>query len=113
MNIEQFRQFCLSLPHVTEGFPFGGDTLVFKVHGKMFALTNVDLFESINLKCQPELAVELREQYPAVLPGYHMNKQHWNTIVMDGSLPGSLLKEWITLSYQLVWQSLPKKRREP
>jgi predicted DNA-binding protein (MmcQ/YjbR family) len=74
MNIEEFRQYCLSKKGVTEEFPFGPDTLVFKVMGKMFALTNLDGDFSMNLKCDPDMAMELREQYPAVLPGYHMNK---------------------------------------
>ena len=80
MNIEEYRTYCLSKKGVTEGFPFGGETLVFKVMGKMFALTDVDGFESVNLKCDPERALELRSSYEAVNPGYHMNKKHWNTI---------------------------------
>ena len=91
MNIEEFRQYCLSKKGVTEEFPFGPDTLVFKVMGKMFALTNLDGDFSINLKCDPDLAIDLREQYPAVLPGYHMNKKHWNTIAIDGSLSNKLI----------------------
>jgi len=112
MNIEDFRQYCLSKKAVTEEFPFGPDTLVYKVAGKMFALTDVELFESINLKCDPELAVELREKYDTVLPGYHQNKKHWNTIVMDNSLPDKLVKEWIDHSYQIVVDGLPKKLKE-
>ncbi len=109
MNIEQFRSYCTAKPGVTEEFPFGEETLVYKVMGKMFALTDVTLFESINLKCDPEQAVELREQYPAVVPGYHMNKKHWNTVQMDGSLPDKLVKSWIDHSYNLVVASLPAK----
>lgn len=112
MDIESFRQFCLSLQAVTEELPFGPDTLVYKVAGKMFALTDINTFESINLKCDPEKAIELRERYPAVLPGFHMNKQHWNTVVMDGSISDKLLREWIMESYELVKASLPKKVRE-
>lgn len=112
MNIEDFRNYCLQKSGVTEAFPFGGDTLVFKVYGKMFALTDLDLFTSINLKCNPEMAVALREQYPAVIPGYHMNKKHWNTIMMDATIPDSLIREWIDHSYDLVFNSLPKKFRE-
>ena len=112
MHIEAFREYCLSLPGTTEEFPFGEETLVFKVGGKMYALTDVDLFESINLKCDPEKAVELRERYPAVQPGYHMNKKHWNTVLTDGSIPDLLLQEWIKESYQLVVEGLPKKVRE-
>ena len=111
MDIESFRQFCLSFPDVSEEFPFGPETLVFKVKGKMFALTDLDLFVSINLKCDPDEVIELRERYPAVQPGYHMNKKHWNTILMDNSIPDRNLKEWIENSYQLVRASLPKSQR--
>lgn len=102
MDIEQFREFCLSLGDVTEEQPFGPGTLVYKVKGKMFALTGIELFESINLKCDPEEAIELRERYVAVQPGYHMNKQHWNTVLMDNSIPDKLIKEWIVNSFNLV-----------
>jgi predicted DNA-binding protein (MmcQ/YjbR family) len=112
MDIESFRQYCLSLPAVTEELPFGPDTLVYKVAGKMFALTDINTFESINLKCDPDLAVELRERYPAVLPGYHMNKKHWNTVLMDGSINNQLIRDWISQSYDLVAASLPKATRE-
>lgn len=109
MNVEQFRSYCLAKRGVTEEFPFGEETLVYKVMGKMFALADVTLFESINLKCDPEQAVELREEHPAVQPGYHMNKKHWNTVLMDGSLPDKLVKNWIDNSYNLVVASLPAK----
>lgn len=110
MNIEEFREYCLSKPHTTEGFPFDETTLVFKVAGKMFALTNIDLFESTNLKCDPEKAEELREQYPDyIFPGYHMNKKHWNTVSVE--LEDKLLVELINHSYELVYKSLPKKTR--
>lgn len=113
MNIEQYRNFCLSFPGVTEEFPFNETTLVFKVMGKMFALTDVDTFESISLKCDPVKAIELRETYPDIVaPGYHMNKKHWNSVSMMSNLPDSLIKEWITDSYQLVVAKLPKKERE-
>ncbi len=112
MDIEMFRQYCLSLPAATEELPFGPDTLVFKVAGKMFALTDINSFESINLKCDPELAVELRERYSAVLPGYHMNKKHWNTVLIDGSISNQLIREWTKASYDLVLASLPKAARE-
>ncbi|UXE68492.1 MAG: MmcQ/YjbR family DNA-binding protein [Chryseotalea sp. WA131a] len=112
MNIESFQKYCLSKKGVTEEFPFDNNTLVFKVMGKMFALTNVEAFEGINLKCEPELAAQLREEYPAVKAGYHMNKKHWNTIVMDGSIGDKLIQQWIDLSYDLVVASLPKKERE-
>lgn len=108
MDIESFRNYCISKKGVTEEFPFDSNTLVFKVCGKMFALTDVDMFESVNLKCDPEEAVLLREQFPAVAPGYHMNKNHWNTIMMDGSVSDRLLMQWIDHSYDLVVQKLPK-----
>ncbi len=112
MHIEAFRDFCLSLPWATEDFPFGNETLVFKVGGKIFALTDPDHFESINLKCNPEKAVELRELYEGVLPGYHMNKKHWNTVLTEADVPDTLLKEMILESYELVKASLPKKVRD-
>ena len=108
MNIEEIREYCLDKPGVTEGLPFNDTALVFKVMGKMFALTDVDAFESINLKCDPELAVELRERHEEVLPGYHMNKKHWNTIRTDGTLSDHLLMGWIDHSYDLVVKNLPK-----
>lgn len=111
MHLEQFRQYCLSLPATEETLPFDEDTLVFKVAGKMFALANMTVFESINLKCDPEQAIELRERYAAVLPGYHMNKQHWNTVLIDGSISNQLLLQWTKDSYDLVVKSLPKKLR--
>lgn len=107
MNIEDFRAYCLNKPGVTEEFPFDETTLVFKVGGKMFALLDVDSFESVNLKCDPEKAVELRERYAAVRPGFHMNKKHWNTVRMDGSLPDALIREWVDDSYRLVFEKLP------
>jgi predicted DNA-binding protein (MmcQ/YjbR family) len=112
MDIETFRNYCLAKKGVTEGFPFDQDTLVFKVMGKMFALTDVDTFISINLKCKPEKARELREQYAAVQPGYHMNKTHWNTITIDGSVTDNLMFEWIDHSYNLVVTGLTKKLQQ-
>ena len=108
MNIEEFREYCLARPAVTESFPFDETTLVFKVANKIFALTDVEPPFSINLKCDPEKAIELRERYPSVLPGYHMNKQHWNTIEVDGSIPDKLIYEWTDHSYDLIVQRLPK-----
>lgn len=108
MDIEQLREYCLSKPEVTEEFPFDEVTLVFKVCGKMFALTVLDSDLSINLKCDPELAVELRERYPAVQPGYHMSKIHWNTVILDGSISDKLVKEWIDHSYWSVVSKLTK-----
>lgn len=95
-----------------ETFPFDEVTLVFKVMGKMFLLTNLDGDLSVNLKCDPEKAEELREQYPAVIPGYHMSKVHWNTVMIDGSVPERLIYEWIDSSYDLIVASLTKKLRE-
>ena len=108
MNIESFRDFCLSKKGVREDFPFDEETLVFKVMGKLFTLTNVDLFKSVNLKCDPEWAIELREKYTAVKPGFHMNKKHWNTIDIDGSLSDSFIRQLISHSYDLVVAKLPK-----
>jgi len=112
MNIEDFREYCLKKPMVTEEFPFDETTLVFKVAGKMFALTDLEGDFTINLKCDPELALELRERYPYVLPGWHMNKKHWNTIVVDGSVTDELLLEWVDHSYQMVVAGLPRKLRD-
>ncbi|MCI1751643.1 MAG: MmcQ/YjbR family DNA-binding protein [Flavobacteriales bacterium] len=111
MNIEQFRQLCLEKPGTTEETPFGPDTLVFKVMGKMFALIDITNFESINLKCDPERAVALREEYEGIIPGYHMSKVHWNTVTTDGSVRDSLIRELLDHSYALVVASLPKKVR--
>lgn len=112
MNIEEYREYCIAKDGVTEEFPFDEQTLVFKVMGKMFALTDVDDFESINLKCDPERSVQLRDQYDTIYAGYHMNKKHWNTIDMDGSLPDSLVRELIDHSYDLVVEKLPKALKE-
>jgi predicted DNA-binding protein (MmcQ/YjbR family) len=108
MNIESVREYCLSKKRVTESLPFGDSTLVFKVFDKMFALVNLDESLSVNLKCDPEKAIELRENYSAVLPGYHMNKTYWNTVMIDGTLPDKLIKEWIDHSYEEVIKGLPK-----
>jgi len=102
MNIEQLREYCINKPGVAEGFPFGEDTLVFKVKGKIFALASLDGDLSVNLKCEPGLALELREKYSAVTPGYHMNKKHWNTVILDGSVPDKEVLKWIDHSYNLV-----------
>ena len=112
MYIDEYRNYCLTKPGVTESFPFNEVVLVFKVMGKMFALTDVDEFASINLKCEPARAIELREKYSAVVPGYHMNKSNWNTIMMDDSIPDALLREWIDDSYDLIVQGLKKKLQE-
>src|ERR1700751_6382934 len=107
MNIESFREYCISKKGVTEEFPFDNSTLCFKVIGKLFALTNVDEFESINLKGDPEENVQLREKYDAIQPGYHMNKKHWNTVSTDGSLDDKLIFKMIDKSYELVVSGLP------
>ncbi len=114
MNLETLRDFCLGLPHVTEGLPFGEKTLVFKVAGKMFLLVSLDTgILSFNVKCDPEEALVLRDMYPdRVKPGYHMNKKHWNSIEAGASLPDSLLRQWVKNSYELVFNSLSKKTRD-
>ncbi|MFD0752094.1 MmcQ/YjbR family DNA-binding protein [Mucilaginibacter calamicampi] len=109
MNIEQVRDHCLAKPGATEGFPFDEDTLVFKVGGKMFLLISLSAAGSFNVKCEPELAVELRERHPEVKPGYHMNKKLWNTVDITGALSDKQLKEMIDQSYLLVFAGLPKK----
>jgi predicted DNA-binding protein (MmcQ/YjbR family) len=104
MNIEQLQEYCLHKPGVEEALPFGPDTLVYKVKGKAFLLTGLDSHPlQFNVKCDPDKAIELREEYPLhVLPGYHMNKKHWNTIVVDGTLNNKQLQEFIDHSYELV-----------
>ncbi len=110
MNLEILRDYCLSLPGVTEGFPFGEQTLVFKVGGKVFLLTPMDSVKlRFNVKCDPEKAQRLREEYDFVHPGYHMNKKHWNTVHVAGVVSEDLLTSWIKDSYTLVLESLPKK----
>lgn len=111
MDIMSIREYCLAKPGVEETLPFGPDTLVFKVNGKIFLLAGLDNVPlSMNLKCDPDKAIELREKYDAVKPGYHMNKKHWNTIVIDGSIPSRELLEWIDWSYDLV--NPPKRSRK-
>ncbi|HNW98493.1 MAG TPA: MmcQ/YjbR family DNA-binding protein [Bacteroidales bacterium] len=111
MDAEKLREYCLSLNNVTESFPFDEVTLVFKVQGKMFALVNLDGELSINIKCDPEKAIELREHFSSVLPGYHMDKKHWNTIMIDGSIDDNLIYSWISDSYNLVFSKLPYLQR--
>ncbi len=112
MNIEEIRDYCLSKDQVTEGFPFDNTTLVFKVCGKMFALLSLETDHSINLKCEPEKAIELRAKYDFVIPGYHMNKTHWNTVAFVDQVNSELVKQWIDDSYRLIVESLPAKQRE-
>ncbi len=112
MDIEEFREYCLSKPAATEDTPFGPDNIVFKVGGKMFALAALDeVPPAVNLKCDPDLALELRDRYAQVRPGYHMNKKHWNTVELDGVIPGSEIRKMVDHSYDLVAKSLPKSRR--
>lgn len=112
MDIETYRKYCLAKKGVTEEFPFNKNTLVFKVMGKIFALTDLDSFTSVNLKVEPETGAELREKYSSVLPGYHMNKKHWVTVIMDGSIPDKNFLKWTDTSYTLVSTSLPKRDQE-
>jgi predicted DNA-binding protein (MmcQ/YjbR family) len=109
MDIESLWEYCISKPFSEESFPFDQEHVVFKVKGKMFALFNVEQFKSINLKCDPERAIELREQFSAVQPGYHMNKKHWNTVVVNDDLSDKEVLKLIDHSYELVVKSLPKK----
>jgi len=103
MDLPDLLAHCLSKPGAEETTPFGPDTLVYKVGGKIFALTSPDEFPPrVNLKCDPERAIELRDRYESILPGYHMNKRHWNTVVLDGSVPTALVRELVDHSYQLV-----------
>ena len=103
MNIESLREYCLNKPAVEETLPFGPDTLVFKVNDKIFLIAGFDSQPlQFNVKCDPDKAIELREEFSCVLPGWHMNKKHWNTIIVDGSVSSKQLKEWIDWSYELV-----------
>ena len=111
MDLAEFREYCLTKPSATEGTPFGPDVLVFKVSGKMFALASLDeLPTTVNLKCDPELALDLRDRYEQVRPGYHMNKKHWNTVEIEGGIPDLELRKMIDHSYELVTKSLPKPK---
>ncbi len=111
MNLESFRNFCLSRKGATEDFPFDENTLVFKVMGKMFALTDINDFSSANLKVDPEMGIELRERYSSVQEGYHMNKKHWITVLMNGELPDRLVLQWVDNSYNLVVSGLTKSQK--
>lgn len=112
MNIEELRDYCLSFKSVEEKLPFDESTLVFYVKGKMFCLTDIDAFDLINVKCDPEKAIMLREKFEDVIPGFHMNKKHWNSLKVRGRLSDKLIKEWIKDSYLLVVAGLPKRLRE-
>lgn len=113
MNIEELRIYCLAKPCVEESFPFDEHTLVFKVANKMFALSGLQrLPAAVNLKCDPERAIKLRESYGDITPGFHMNKKHWNTVILENELSDDFMKENIDHSYDLVVSKLPKKDRE-
>ncbi|HBZ66765.1 MAG TPA: MmcQ-like protein [Bacteroidales bacterium] len=112
MNIESFHNYCLQKAGATDSFPFDETTLVIKVMNKMFALTDLEDAFSISLKCDPDLAIRLREQYACVSPGYHMNKRLWNTVLIDGSVSDEIVMQWIDHSYELVVASLPKKVKD-
>ena len=112
MNIEDLREYCMSLKGVTESFPFGETTLVFKVGDKIFSIANLEGDLAVALKNDPEKNIELREEYPAVIPGYHLNKKHWNTVKIDGSLSDDMIKNLIDESYDLVVLSLTNKKQQ-
>jgi len=111
MHVEQLRDYCLSLPGTTEGFPFDAETLVFKVMGKMFALAPLETGRSVNLKCDPERSEELRAEWEEIQPGFHMSKKHWNTVSLTGRLTDSMIRELIDHSYELVVKGLKKADR--
>jgi len=112
MDIELLREYCIVKSGVTESLPFGPDTLVFKVGGKVFLLISLNTPTKFNVKCDPERAVALREEYTEIVPGFHMNKKHWNTVSFEGRLSDNLLRELIDHSYDLVYKSLPAKIKE-
>ena len=113
MNLEELREYCLSLPHVTEDMPFGEDILVFRICNRIFVLTSLESVPlRVSLKCDPDRAIELREEFPhKIVAGYHLNKKHWNTVLLEG-LPPALIKEMIQHSYDQVLAKIPKKERE-
>lgn len=112
MNIEQVREYCLRKKGVTEELPFDEESPVYKVMGKIFLIASLETPFSINIKCDPETAIELRERYSAVTPGFHMNKTHWNTVEIEGTIRNKLIEEWIDHSYELVVKGLKKSLRE-
>ena len=111
MNVEEYRDYCLSFTCTSENFPFNETVLVFKVLGKIFSLADVESFNGVNVKCNPEKAIELREEYFGVTPAFHMSKKHWNTISVDGSISDNLIKEWIKDSYCLVVSKMTKQKQ--
>ena len=113
MDLAQFREYCLSKPRATEGTPFRPDVLVFKVRGKMFALAALEeVPTTVNLKCEPDLALDLRDRYEQVRPGYHMNKKHWNTVEIESGIPDAEVRKMIDHSYELVVKRLPRVKRQ-
>ncbi len=112
MDLELVREYCLKKPGVTESLPFDEDTPVYKVMGKIFLISNLNPPFSINIKCDPEKAVEIREKYDSVTPGYHMNKTHWNTVLLDSLIPDKYILEWIDDSYNLIVSGLKKSDKE-
>ncbi len=113
MNIDSLREYCLGKKGTAEDFPFDETVLAIRVAGKMFVLANLENTPlTINLKCDPEKALELRDRYEAVTPGYHMNKRHWNTVVLNGTVPDREVREWIDHSYELVAAGLPRSERQ-
>jgi predicted DNA-binding protein (MmcQ/YjbR family) len=112
MDIQGFRDYCLAKQGVTESLPFDNNTLVLKVMGKIFTLAKIEEFQSINLKCDPEMAIKLRERYNAVLPGFHMNKKHWNTVRLGSDVPPEMLLKLLDHSYEMVVKNLPKKQEK-
>jgi predicted DNA-binding protein (MmcQ/YjbR family) len=109
---EEFRNYCLGKKAVVEDFPFDATTVVFKISGKIFALADAASFKRISLKCDPDKAIDLRNRYPAVTPGYHLNKRHWNTIVLDGSIPDDVIFSLIDHSYAMVLSVLNRAERQ-
>lgn len=112
MFLDDLRSHCIQKPGASEGLPFDEKTLVFKVFGKMFALMDVEIFDSVNLKCDPEWAIELRERFQAVRPGFHMNNKHWNTVTLTDDINDKFLLELVDHSYHLVYAGLSKKIRD-
>ncbi len=112
MDLETVREYCLNKKGVTESLPFDEDTPVYKVMGKIFLIANINPPVSINIKCDPEKAVELREHFSAVTPGYHMNKMHWNTILLENAIPNKFILEWIDDSYNLIVDGLKKTEKQ-
>ncbi|MBD98960.1 MAG: MmcQ-like protein [Verrucomicrobia bacterium] len=112
MNVEDFREYCITKRGVSESFPFDAEVLVFKVMGKIFALANINDFQEVNLKCNPEKSIELRANYQGVMPGYHMNKKHWNTVSVRKDVPKNIIYQLIDESYNLVVSNLPKKLKQ-